>query len=531
MTLAELAGGPPLDAAIVGGGINGTAIALDLAGRGLNVALFEQDDFGFGTTWRSTRLIHGGLRYLEHGDVRLVFESLRERAWLLKARPYLVRPQRFILPVLPWTRRPAWQLRAGLTMYDVLALYRGVPSHRGLSAEAASAALPPLTHEASGGFAFYDARILSPERLALEMALEARRLGATVLNHATVRGIDVAGGRVRAVEVEAGAERASIPARLVINAGGPWVDAVNRLTNQPAPELLGVTRGSHIVVETPEPFPHDAVFSFAKSDGRVFFAVPQGRLLLVGTTDDRFDGPPGAVQPTAEDVTYLVEEMNILLPGAGIRREHVRYAFAGLRPLLRVVGGPESAISRRHDVVDHAARGGPEGLLSVIGGKLSTFRPLAGEVAKRVGKERAAEGPFLPRAHHWRIALRESGLPHDSRQHLRIYGDAVEDVLRRGREELCPHAPAVEGEVLHAAELEMGTTLSDILMRRTGIAWARCRGLCCHHRAAELAASVLGWSDARRYAEIGAFEADVARHLPTVESLWAGGGDDGAAGG
>lgn len=388
MRLAELAGGPPLDAAIVGGGINGSAIALDLARRGLNVALFEQDDFGFGTTWRSTRLIHGGLRYLEHGDVRLVFESLRERAWLLKARPYLVRPQRFILPVLPWTRRPAWQLRAGLTLYDVLALYRGVPSHRGLGRDAARAALPPLTEEASGAFAFYDARILSPERLALEMAMEARRLGATVLNHATVHGIDVAGGRVRAVEVEAGAERALIPVHLVINAGGPWVDAVNRLTNDPAPELLGVTRGSHIVVETPEPFPHDAVFSFAKSDGRVFFAVPQGRLLLVGTTDDRYDGPPGEVAPTADDVAYLLEEANRVLPGVGMRREHVRYAFAGLRPLLRVAGGPEAAISRRHEVVDHAGRGGPEGLLSVIGGKLSTFRPLAGEVGKRVGRGR-----------------------------------------------------------------------------------------------------------------------------------------------
>lgn len=419
MRLAELAGGPPLDAAIVGGGINGSAIALDLARRGLNVALFEQDDFGFGTTWRSTRLIHGGLRYLEHGDVRLVFESLRERAWLLKARPYLVRPQRFILPVLPWTRRPAWQLRAGLTLYDVLALYRGVPSHRGLGRDAARAALPPLTEEASGAFAFYDARILSPERLALEMAMEARRLGATVLNHATVHGIDVAGGRVRAVEVEAGAEHASIPVHLVINTGGPWVDAVNRLTNDPAPELLGVTRGSHIVVETPEPFPHDAVFSFAKSDGRVFFAVPQGRLLLVGTTDDRYDGPPGEVAPTADDVAYLLEEANRVLPGVGMRREHVRYAFAGLRPLLRVAGGPEAAISRRHEVVDHAGRGGPEGLLSVIGGKLSTFRPLAGEVGKRVGRGQAAEGPFPPRAHHWRMGLRESGLPHDSRQHLR----------------------------------------------------------------------------------------------------------------
>ncbi|MBK6661222.1 MAG: glycerol-3-phosphate dehydrogenase/oxidase [Thermoflexaceae bacterium] len=525
MTLAELAGGPPLDAAIIGGGINGTAIALDLARRGLNVALFEQDDFGFGTTWRSTRLIHGGLRYLEHGDVRLVFESLRERAWLLKARPYLVRPQRFILPVLPWTRRPAWQLRAGLTLYDMLALYRGVPAHRRLGREAAQAAMPALTPAADSAFAFYDARILSPERLALEMALEARRLGASVVNHATVTGIGVEGGRVRSVEVECEGTRTTLAANLVINAAGPWVDAVNRLSNERAPELLGVTRGTHIVVEPPEPFPHDALFSFARSDGRVFFAVPQGRLLLIGTTDDRYEGAASDVHPTAEDVAYLLDEARELLPATGIEREHVRYAFAGLRPLMRAAGGPEAAISRKHEVVDHARRGGPAGMLSVIGGKLSTFRPLAGDVAARAARGNEPDGPFLPRAHRWRIALRESGLPHEARQHLRIYGDAVEDVLAGGLAELCPHAPALESEVTHAATAELGVTLADILLRRTGIAWASCRGLCCHHRAAAIAAAVLGWDDDRRYAEIAAFEQTVAQHLPTMESLSVGGGD------
>ncbi|MGH2633952.1 MAG: FAD-dependent oxidoreductase, partial [Tepidiformaceae bacterium] len=168
MNLAEAAGGEPFDLVVIGGGINGCAIAEEAAARGLRTALFEATDFGFGTTWRSTKLIHGGLRYLEHGDVRLVFESLRERAWLLRTRPYLVKPQRFVLPMLPWTRRPKWQLGVGLSAYDLLALYRGVPAHRRLSDRTLHEMAPFLPDETSGGFTFYDARVIAPERLCLE---------------------------------------------------------------------------------------------------------------------------------------------------------------------------------------------------------------------------------------------------------------------------------------------------------------------------------------------------------------------------
>ena len=177
------------------------------------------------------------------------------------------------------------------------------------------------------------------------------------------------------------------------------------------------------------------------------------------------------MHPTAADVAYLLDEARALLPATGIEREHVRYAFAGLRPLMRAAGGPEAAISRKHEVVDHARRGGPAGLLSVIGGKLSTFRPLAGDVAARAARGSAPDGPFLPRAHRWRIALRESGLPHEARQHLRIYGDAVEDVLAGGLAELCPHAPALESEVAHAA---------PGLPARAGSAGIELRGCTCY---------------------------------------------------
>ena len=516
MTLDALVNGPPLDAAIIGGGINGCAIAAEASARGCRVALFEADDFGFGTTWRTTRLIHGGLRYLEHGDLRLVFESLRERAWLLKTRPYLVRPQRFILPVLPWTRRPGWQLRAGLTLYDTLSLDGGVPGHRGLSEGALRELAPYLPEVASGGFTFFDARVLAPERLALELALRARDKGASIHNHAEVTRIGVQAGRVASVEVREAEETYEIPVHMVINAAGPWVDAVNEQTHLPMPGLLGVTRGSHIVLEFEGDIGHDAIFSTARSDGRVFFAVPQGSQLLVGTTDDRYDGDPGEVRVAGADIDYLLGEAQILLPGLDISRERVRYAYSGLRPLQRVAGGPEAAISRRHAVIQHREHGGPQGLLSVVGGKLSTFRPLARETVELLHRSTSKSVKLAPEPGQWREAVLGSGLPKRYLGHLRIYGNSAGSVISLGKQPLCEHAGAITGEVIHAARHEQGVTLSDILMRRTGVAWASCRGACCREMAAELAAAELGWGNGERKRQLRAFEKDVDRHLPTL---------------
>jgi glycerol-3-phosphate dehydrogenase len=519
MTLAELASGAPLDLVVIGGGINGCAIAEEAAARGLRVALFEATDFGFGTTWRSTKLIHGGLRYLEHGDVRLVFESLRERAWLLKTRPYLVTPQRFLLPMLPWTRRPAWQLKAGLATYDMLAMYRGVPSHRRLGKARMRAKAPYLSESVNGGFAFFDARVHSPERLTLEMALAAREHGAAVFNHARVTGIGAAAGQVESVLVLYEGETYVVPTRYVVNAAGPWVDAVNQLGDLPDTELLGVTRGTHIVVELDEPPGHDAVFSTAQSDGRVFFAVPQGDLLLIGTTDERYDGHPSDIRPIPSDIDYLLAEAQELMPGRDIRREQIRYAYAGLRPLQKVAGGPEAAISRRHAVIDHGKLGGARGVFSTVGGKLSTFRPLAEEVASLVGAPKRAGSREEPAAPAWRETLLGSGLPRPSLRHLRIYGGAIESVLSLGRESLCKHAGAIEGEVRHAIRSEIAVTLADVLMRRTGISWAACRGLCEIDRVAAIAAEEAGWDTMETARQVSAFREELDYHLPTEELI------------
>lgn len=506
--LRDLANGPALDAAVIGGGINGCAIARELADRGLRVALFEKDDFGFGTTWRSTKLIHGGLRYLEHGDVRLVFESLRERAWLLRTRPHLVKRQRFVLPLVPWTRRPAWQLRIGLSVYDLLALRGGLPGHRRLDG-VATRRLAPAIVTTSGSLGFYDGLAVAPERLALELALEARERGAFVFNHASVTRIETRAGAVAAVAVACGEGEVRIPAGAVINAAGPWVDAVNRLDGDAGGPLLGVTRGTHIALQVERSATSVAIISTAKSDGRVFFVIPREGMLLVGTTDDRFNEPPDAVRPTTGDVAYLLAEAETLLPSAGIGPEAVRYAYAGLRPLQRVPGGPEAAISRRHAVVAAAASGGPRGLYSVVGGKLSTFRPLAAEVAKLLDAPEARQ----------REREQAFGGAGELPPSLAKYGPVAAMVRSLGADVVCPHAGLLQGEIVHAVRRELAVTLSDILLRRTGAAWGPSRGLCCAAAVADVAAEELGWNTGERERQIRQFERDVRMHLPALEEV------------
>lgn len=512
MNLEQAAEGPPFDAVIIGGGINGAGIARELALHGLRIALLEASDFGFGTTWRSTRLIHGGLRYLEHGELGLVRESLRERGRLLRERPHLVKPQPFVVPQLPWSRRPQWQFRVGLALYDLLARGGGLPRHGSVSPQELLARAPGMGGLAeSGGLSFFDARAVSPERVALELALEARDAGALVLNHARVTAIEVRRELVAGVQVEADGRTVSLAAPHVINAAGPWVDAVNGAAGVEGPRILGVTRGSHVAFELGESVTNAAVLATAKSDGRVFFALPHSGLLLVGTTDVRHGCGPDSVRPEASELTYLLEEAQNLFPRAGLTADHVRYVYSGLRPLLASPGKPEGAITRRHAVIDHGSRGGPAGLYSVAGGKLSTYRPLAMQVLRAIG--------IRPRALGWH----ERRFPQGSgkrnaigpqAEHLERYGAAAAAIARIGSATLCPHAGAVTGEVEHGVRNELATTVADVLMRRSGIAWHACRGLCCHRTVAALMAPLLGWDDARTEREALIYESELATHLP-----------------
>ncbi len=516
VTLEALAGGPPLDVAIVGGGINGAGIFREAARAGLRAALFEADDFGFGTTWRSTKLIHGGLRYLEHGDVRLVRESLREREFLLRTRPHLVRPLPFLFPLLPWTRRPAWQIRAGLLAYDLLAWPRSLPGHRSFSAEEVRLRAPGIAPEQRGGFGFYDARCRAPERLALELVLEGVAAGGTAFNHARVTRILVEAGRVHAVEVEHGGARITVPAQTVVNAAGPWADIVREHAGAGGRPLLDLTRGTHIVLERDERAPRAALISTARSDGRVFFVIPNDRTVLIGTTDVRYTGDPAAVRPERWEIEYLLDEANALLPGLGAREEDVRYAYAGLRPLRNSGARDESAVSRREALIDHGANGGPAGLYSVVGGKLSTARPLARRFLAAIGRRPAAE-EAPPRGSDWEEVHRSLG--QGAPRRLAAYGPLLADVVALGRDLLCDCCWTLAGEVRHAVRVELASTLSDVLLRRTGIAWLPCRGLDCAERVADVMAEECAWTAAEKERQLEAYRRDLRQHLPTPAEL------------
>jgi glycerol-3-phosphate dehydrogenase len=471
------------DVVIVGGGINGAGIARDAAARGLDVVLIDQHDWGFGTTWRSTKLIHGGLRYLEHSEIGLVFESLRERTVLLRTAPHLVRPLPFLLPSYQGDRHGLPILRAGLTLYDLLAWGGGLPRHHALSVSRALAAEPGLRSEGlQGGIAYWDCQVELPERLCIENVLRARDSGAKTLSYVRAEQILRVNGRacgVAAVDQVTGATFA-VMGRFVINAAGPWVDRV--LEGAPRRRrMIGGTRGTHLVVRFPQGGPRHAIYAEAAGDQRPFFVVPWRGVHLVGTTDIRVDNPD-ALLPSDEEIEYLFEATTRLLPGESLHAEDIWYAYGGIRPLPYSHDEHEGAITRRHQIIDHRTDGAA-GLRSVIGGKLSTYRSLSAEVTdllvRRLGFGEASRTDREPLVSgDWRPD-RDS----EARRLWRIYGPRAVDVLAIQYEDsdlaqlICPHTVETLAEVVYAIRHEGAVTVADVLLRRTPAGWSRCRGL------------------------------------------------------
>ena len=511
------------DVIVIGGGINGAGIARDAAERGLAVLLLEQHDWGFGTTWRSTKLIHGGLRYLEHGEVPLVFESLRERAVLLRTAPHLVRPIPFLLPVYRGDRRGLILLRAGLTLYDLLATGGGLPRHRVLTAAAALAAEPRLRPAGlRGALGYWDGQVALPERLCLENVLRAQDAGATTLSYVRAERIETKDGAVTgvgAVDLQSGLA-CTFRASLVVNAAGPWVDSVLRRARLPAGRIGG-TRGTHLVVRFPGGGPRRPLYAEARRDGRPFFIIPWRGVHLVGTTDVRV-ATPDETRPTADEVAYLIEAARRLLPGDRIDRSDVWYAFAGIRPLPRSDDAREAAITRRHHVVNHAGEG-LAGLMSIVGGKLGTYRSLAAQVTDRLfdtlGRAapacRTARAPLVPG--DWRPSDDDC----TARRLWGIYGARARDVLMAMRADprlaapLCPHTYETAAQVLHGIRREGAITVADILLRRTPAGWSRCLGMDAAPTVAGLMARELGWSRDDERAAVAAYCAEVGQTFRT----------------
>ena len=361
---------PDYDLAIVGGGINGAGIARDAAGRGLRVLLVEQNDLASGTSSASTKLIHGGLRYLEHGWFRLVREALGEREVMLRMAPHLIRPMRFVLPAEPGLR-PAWQLRLGLFVYDHLGGRKILPATRSLDLSADPHA-GTLKGRYRYGFEYSDC-IADDSRLVVLNALDAASRGALIRTRTRCLRADRA--QLWSIVLDVRGRREVVTARVLINATGPWLGQFTQsVLQRPAPADLRLDKGSHIVV--PRLFGHDRGYIFQTMDGRVVFVLPYERdFTLIGTTDESFSGDPGAVAPSAQEISYLCSVVNDHLR-AVISPANVVWAFAGVRSLHDDgANRPQDAMRDYVLVLDEEP--GKAALLTVYGGKITTYRRLA----------------------------------------------------------------------------------------------------------------------------------------------------------
>ncbi len=467
------------DLAIVGGGINGAGIARDAAGRGLRVLLVEQNDLASGTSSASTKLIHGGLRYLEHGWFRLVREALTEREVMLRMAPHLIRPMRFVLPAEPGMR-PSWMLRLGLFIYDHLGGRQILPPTR--TVDLANDPLgAPLKRRYERGFEYSDC-FADDSRLVVLNALDAAERGAVIRTR--TRCIRAERGAAWRLVLEARGRRDLATARILVNATGPWIklfaDSVLRDT-APAPARLD--KGSHIVVR--RLFDHDRGYIFETRDGRFVFALPFERdFTLIGTTDQGFAGDPSGIKPGADEITYLCGVANEHFR-AGVSPADVVWSFAGVRSLYD--DGSKKAQDVTRDYVlslDERDRVAP--LLSVYGGKITTYRRLAEHALDRLAHVIEAGtawtkdshlpgGEFPPDGVEALVAKTRNSRPFLSEGHarrlVRAYGTRVERILGPARrlEDLgpCLGADLTAVEVRYLMEREWAQTEEDVLWRRT----------------------------------------------------------------
>jgi len=464
---------------VIGAGINGAAIAREAALSGLAVLLVERGDLAAGTSSASSRLIHGGLRYLEHFEIGLVRESLNERERLLRFAPHLVAPLELYIPVYARARRKRWQIGLGLTLYDWLSADRSLPGHTLLGREALLEKLPGLNPAGLGGGAsYFDAQARYPERLVVENVLDAAANGAAVKTYTRVTRIVVEAGRATGVEWRTGSgETGGARARLIVNAAGPWVDEV--LGDLRHTRLIGGTKGSHLIAPLFPGAPSAGVYVEAGSDARPLFILPWNGLLLIGTTDERVDEPSAVID--ARELEYLAAETERVFPAAAGLESRVLYTYTGVRPLPYQRRGAEGSITRRHLIRRHRAA---RGLYSVVGGKLTTHRALAEDVLDvlrgqlpglertRPTRERPLPGALAPQERDELLADVGAQLGTEQATRLwHVYGGAARRIaeLARADAEL---AAAIGGsrvlvaELVHSWKAEWASTLDDFLQRR-----------------------------------------------------------------
>jgi len=474
------------DLLVVGGGINGAAIAHLAAKRGMKVALLEKGDFASGTSSKSTKLIHGGIRYLENLEVDLVWESLRERHVQLEAAPHLVKPLPFVIPVYEGDKRPLWMMQLGVFLYDLLAGKYRVKPRKNLTREEVIRLEPGIEQKGlKGGVLYYDAQ-MDDARLCLENVLMAAHYGAHVANYVKAVSFVKENGRVAGVRAHdmLGIKEFEVRAKRVICAVGPWTNEFLRLDIPNAKKKVRTTKGIHIVLKG-EISKH-AVLIGSQSDRRIFFLIPWMGNSLIGTTDTDYVASPDRVKVEQEDLDYLMRESRRVFPGLDFSSDKILATFAGLRPLIRK-GGSASQVSRKH--LFYASK---SGVIFVVGGKYTTYRKVAEDCMNRMqgtGSQMGSD-PLTPLrgltpfvlygseaiTETSEVVAARSGLEREVAQSLMdLYGSRYKEVLKLCeknpglKEKVSNDPPVIKAQLVYSVETEMARTVEDITDRRLSL--------------------------------------------------------------
>jgi glycerol-3-phosphate dehydrogenase len=520
------------DIAVIGGGINGAAIARDAAMRGFRVALVERGDFAGATSSSSSKLIHGGLRYIPQGQLRLVRAALRERERLRHfTAPHLVRPIRFLLPFYRGSKPGRFAISAGLVLYDLLARTPPTERHHRLAAARVSDFEPKLkTDGLTGGAVYFDAWG-DDARLTLENALDAAYHGAAILNYAAVEGFSKEGTRLAAAHVrDLDGTTFELRARRFINASGPWSDDIRLMDDPNSSPSIRLTKGVHLVVSA-KLLPLRNALVLDDGAGRIIFVMPHTGYVLIGTTDTDFSGDRGAVRADGQDIAYLLGVVGEVMPEFPLTAADIAYSFAGLRSLTADGRRLRPSAVSREDVINES----PSGLHTIAGGKLTTHREMAEKMVDRLSailgrriRSSTSETPLpgarpLPsearEAEAFRRAIAE--LPLDVRPILLDrYGTRAGQVARLAHRRaelaarLAPGAPAIGAEVVFAVRAEMARSVEDFLVRRTSMIWrAPHSAAASAPAAARIMAAELGWDRKRECAEVERFMRLLPPHL------------------
>ncbi|HEX5850303.1 MAG TPA: glycerol-3-phosphate dehydrogenase/oxidase [Rubrobacter sp.] len=550
------------DVIVIGAGINGAGIARDAAMRGLRVLLLDKGDISSGTTQWATRLIHGGLRYLEHYEFALVRESLRDREALLHIAQHLVKPLGFLVPIYKGNSHGPLLVRMGMNLYDTLSYDKSMDRHKMLGRKQVEEREPGLNTDGLKAAAFYyDAQVEYAERVAVENAISARDHGATVVTYANVENLIIEGGNVKGVEftdVFTG-ESHTARAPVTVNVAGPWVDEVLAELQAPGSDdnvgrFMGGTKGSHLIVDAFPGAPEgEALYVEARKDGRPYFIVPWNGRYLIGTTDLRYEENLDYVKASEEEIEYLLDETNYVIPEANLTRDDVLFTYSGVRPLPYNPEGETGGVTRSHVVFDHAkgesAAGGKVksqsaelppvgGLLSIIGGKLTTYLNLSRQTTdaifkkldRKAPKSRARKTP-LPGSETADFGSFVDGfkaastVPEVVRDRLlKLYGVRASEVLAIGEDDpdlLTPLSPIesvetalIGAEVIWAFREEMAQTLSDVLLRRTMAGYGPRVARDVVEPAAQVAVQHLGWDEERAEREVNTYLEWIERYTP-----------------